>query len=345
VLLLKELSKYTSPTSPDWGSIEEALLKIKDVTTDINEAKRQMEQMTRLMDVQNRIQGEFGTLVVPHRRLLREGVLQEMAAARLFGSLKPTPRVFFLFSDILLWTTDTYKFKGYLQLVTAKIEDDKKSGSNMFSLTTSKLHITIACKDQSEKESWMADIHGIVEQAKLARAQQMQVRKIQKTRRAGGAAHNHEARSKLHDTLVDGLQKVEIHGDEEDDEKTEEEKELEKKHEKRLKGAESLQQDLQKIIEKEKSEAHLDDEDGKDSSGHGSPSATGAGSSTFKARTIARRGPKASTLTKKEGSALLDDHSHHHVRPSLIGEGGDLCNCSEPVKEGVEKAPCRIHTV
>jgi len=333
------------------------LLKIKDVTTDINEAKRQMEQMTRLMEVQNRIQGEFGTLVVPHRRLLREGVLQEMAANRLFGSLKPTPRVFFLFSDILLWTTDSYRFKGYLQLVTAKMEDDKKPGSNMFSLTTSKLHLTIACKDLTEKESWMADIQNIVEQAKLARAQQMQVRKMQKTRRTG-AAHNHEARSKLHEKLVDGLQKVEIDGhDDLEDEKTEEEKELEKKHERRLKGSESLQKDLQKIMQKEK-ETHSDEEEGSStsssstsgSSGSGSASSSpsSGGTSTFKARTLNRRGPaKPATLTKKEGSTIgnLDDHSHHHLRPSLIGEGGELCNCKEPVKEGVEKPPCRIHTV
>jgi len=143
VLLLRELGKYTSPNHSDWQAIEDALLKIQDVTADINEAKRQMENMTRLLEVQSRISGDVGTLVVPHRRLIREGKLQELVSKRLLGSLKPEPRVFFLFSDILLWTTDSYKCKGYVQNTTCLIEDtETKLGINYtFSITTSKLHI------------------------------------------------------------------------------------------------------------------------------------------------------------------------------------------------------------
>jgi hypothetical protein len=52
------------------------------------------------------------TLLQPHRRLIREGPLQSISTKSLFGSIKMSNRVFFLFSDILLWTGVDFEFKG-----------------------------------------------------------------------------------------------------------------------------------------------------------------------------------------------------------------------------------------
>jgi hypothetical protein len=52
------------------------------------------------------------TLLQPHRRLIREGPLQSISTKSLFGSIKMSNRVFFLFSDILLWTGTDFEFKG-----------------------------------------------------------------------------------------------------------------------------------------------------------------------------------------------------------------------------------------
>jgi len=321
VLLLKELSKYTSPSHSEWQAIEDALLKIKDVTADINEAKRQMEHMTRLMEVQSRIQGEFGTLVVPHRRLIREGKLQEMTSTRLFGSLKPEPRVFFLFSDILLWTTDSYKFKGYVQNTTTTIEDDKKLGPNTFSLTTSKLHICVACKDANEKESWLKDLREVAEQAKLARGQAMNLRAVKISRRHN---HAHEVRSKLHNQVVTGLQTIQLTDDGVEDEKTEEEKEKEKGHEKRTQLADTTKQQLEELAKS------------KEAKGATSPAA-------FKPRQlISRRTP---STTSRSSENLDPETPSHHTRASLLGDsaGSSICTCQNPVPTGQEKAPCPLH--
>jgi hypothetical protein len=321
VLLLKELSKHTSPNHSEWQAIEDALLKIKDVTADINEAKRQMENMTRLMEVQSRIQGEFGTLVVPHRRLIREGKLQEMTSTRLFGSLKPEPRVFFLFSDILLWTTDSYKFKGYVQNTTTTIEDDKKNGPNMFTLTTSKVHLVVACKDTTEKENWLKDLREVAEQAKLARGQAMNLRAMKINRRHN---HSHEVRSNLHSQVVSGLQNIQVTDDGVEDEKTEEEKEKEKGHEKRTQLAESTKQQLEELAKS------------KEAKGASTP---GGG---FKARQlVSRRTP--STARQHSAENLEESSSGHHNRPSLLGDSGSICTCRHPVPQGQEKPQCPLH--
>jgi len=331
VLLLKELNKYTSPSHSEWQAIENALLKIKDVTADINEAKRQMEHMTRLMEVQSRIQGDFGTLVVPHRRLIREGKLQEMTQTRLFGSLKPEARVFFLFSDILLWTTDSYKFKGYVQNTTTTIEDDKKSGTHTFTLTTSKLHICVACKDMTEKESWLKDLREVAEQAKLARGQAVALRQVNISRRHN---HSHDVRSKIHSQVVNSLNSLQISDDGvQDEDKSEEDKEKEKNHEKRQNLADTTKQKLEDLTKLKESKGPVP-------------------TSGFKPRQISTRRQMSSSIRSGTGSSehlevetSTSPTPTHHNRPSLLGESthSSICTCDVPVQPGQEKAQCPLH--
>jgi len=287
-----------------------------------------MEHMTRLMEVQSRIQGDFGTLVVPHRRLIREGKLQEMTQTRLFGSLKPEPRVFFLFSDILLWTTDTYKFKGYLQNTTTTIEDDKKLGPNMFTITTSKVHICVACKDATEKESWLKDLREVAEQARLARGQALNIRQVNIQRRHN---HSHDVRSKVHAQVVSGLKDLQlVDGETIEEEKTDEEKEKEKSHEKRQKLAENTKQSLEDLAKSKESKGPIP--------------TTG-----FKPRAIASRrqvssvrtGGSSDNLETQSDSSPTSPPTHHN-RPSLLGDptNSSICTCNTT---GQDKQPCPLH--
>jgi len=54
-LLLKELVKHTPPDHPDHKPIKEAHLRMKDVCTSVNEARRQLEHLEKLEDLQNSI--------------------------------------------------------------------------------------------------------------------------------------------------------------------------------------------------------------------------------------------------------------------------------------------------
>jgi len=127
VLLLRELRKHTPSSLPGFNTINEALMKTKTIAAHINESKRQMENMSKLIEIQNKISGSMGTTILqPARRLIREGQLQEISSKGLFGSVKANLRIFFLFNDILLWTTTDYKFKGVMNLAAASLNTDGK---------------------------------------------------------------------------------------------------------------------------------------------------------------------------------------------------------------------------
>ncbi|PRP84669.1 hypothetical protein PROFUN_07919 [Planoprotostelium fungivorum] len=103
VLLLKDLSRNTSEDHPDYSGLMEALAKIEDVAIYVNEKKREAENMTTVMRIQEQVVFDSGReepLVQPHRRLIKKGKLVE----RDESSVRKKSRVCFLFNDIFMVT-------------------------------------------------------------------------------------------------------------------------------------------------------------------------------------------------------------------------------------------------
>ena len=93
-LLLREMIRYTKKDHPvralacsasgsvragsqslaeqEHAKLAEAFEKIQSIASRVNEDQRQVENMSKLLEIQNRISGDFGTLMQPHRRLVRE---------------------------------------------------------------------------------------------------------------------------------------------------------------------------------------------------------------------------------------------------------------------------------
>jgi hypothetical protein len=71
-LLLRELKRYTLKTDPGYPALEEAFDKIKAIASHVNEEKRKIESMSKLVEIQSKIQGDFGTLLQAHRHLIRK---------------------------------------------------------------------------------------------------------------------------------------------------------------------------------------------------------------------------------------------------------------------------------
>ena len=133
--------------------------------------------MSKLLEIQNSISGDFGTLLQPHRRLIREGedIAHEsyvfdvgrvvclsscdvglidiaclcLCLRRVIGQLmklsvgllsKLHLRRVYLFSDILLWITTTSKFRGHMELEGAHISEYAETGKRRygFKLVTAK---------------------------------------------------------------------------------------------------------------------------------------------------------------------------------------------------------------
>ena len=59
VLLLSDLLKFTEPSHPDYPLLEEALAKVQKIAKDINETKREDENMRKIVAIQRSIEGNF----------------------------------------------------------------------------------------------------------------------------------------------------------------------------------------------------------------------------------------------------------------------------------------------
>jgi len=120
VLLLRELKKHTLPSNPAFDKIHKALTSLLATATHINEMKRSVENVTKLLSLEQQIRGcENLQLIKPRRYLVRDGQFT-IERDGLFGK-KYSKRIFFLLSDMIIWTNTSYEFKGSLRLAATKI--------------------------------------------------------------------------------------------------------------------------------------------------------------------------------------------------------------------------------
>ncbi|XP_026871807.2 phosphatidylinositol 3,4,5-trisphosphate-dependent Rac exchanger 1 protein [Electrophorus electricus] len=106
-LLLKELLKRTPKKHLDYPAVEEALQAMKEVCSNINETKRQMEKMEALEQLQSHIEGWEGTnLTDICTELLLHGNLLKISA----GNIQE--RVFFLFDNLLVYCKRKSRVSG-----------------------------------------------------------------------------------------------------------------------------------------------------------------------------------------------------------------------------------------
>ncbi|CAK8691769.1 unnamed protein product [Clavelina lepadiformis] len=98
-LLLKELLKKTPEDHPDHNPVKEALALMKEVCSNVNETKRQLEQLEKLEDLQNTIANwEGANLTDTCTRLIKQGALLKISV----GNIQE--RQFFLFDHLLVYT-------------------------------------------------------------------------------------------------------------------------------------------------------------------------------------------------------------------------------------------------
>jgi len=201
VLLLKELKRQTSPSHPEFASLGDALAAVQRVASVINEGQRAIENMSKLMTVQQRIIGEFETLIQPHRRLIREGVVNATYTHGMFATLRTRRSVFFLFSDLLLWTSEEFKFKGSIDLTPAKVSPKTATS---FLIDTAQRVVTVSCDTEDETKSWFEAIDNVICQLQSEREKLRQRARVQKARNLNGTA-NKDAVHKLVTQSLQGL--------------------------------------------------------------------------------------------------------------------------------------------
>ena len=167
VLLLRELNKYTPAGHPETEALTVALSKIESIGTHINESKRQVEQMSKLLDIQNRLRNKEFVIFKPDRRLIKEGFIRRLKEEYVLERSSQEPHhsdmedmLLFLFNDLLLWTTKDFDIAGHVPLDMLLCLPDAATFKLPFILSLGvrgkpySADMIFACKDGQEKEEW-----------------------------------------------------------------------------------------------------------------------------------------------------------------------------------------------
>ncbi|XP_023245518.1 LOW QUALITY PROTEIN: FERM, ARHGEF and pleckstrin domain-containing protein 2-like [Copidosoma floridanum] len=127
----------------------------------------QAENLVQLCELQRDICG-FDNLVQEGRRFIRQGCLQKYSRKGF------QQRMFFLFSDILLYTfrslqpTQCFKVHGQLPLKNMKIQENDNKTNTEFSFMIHGLgnqSLTVAASSEEEKERWLEDLNAAIAQS------------------------------------------------------------------------------------------------------------------------------------------------------------------------------------
>jgi hypothetical protein len=113
--------KNTPANHAEYSSLSTLFGKVQQIAGSINEGQRQMENMSKLLEIQNRMTGGI-PLLSPGRSLIRDGPLTKFASGFL-GTQSSHTRLFFLFNDKLLWATTKYEYRGHVELLGATMTE------------------------------------------------------------------------------------------------------------------------------------------------------------------------------------------------------------------------------
>ncbi|KAH9487650.1 FYVE, RhoGEF and PH domain-containing protein 6 [Bulinus truncatus] len=159
-LLLQDYLKNLSPSSPDYKDTVTALNIVSEVADHANESMRQGDNVQNLLEVQRSLIGQF-EVIQPGRVLIKKGELQKLSRKEM------QPRMFILFSDVLLHTTPTttgYKINNILPLIGMKVCSPKLEVYKFeFNIICVQRSFTLSASTSKEKEEWVSALQTAIE--------------------------------------------------------------------------------------------------------------------------------------------------------------------------------------
>lgn len=113
-LLLKQLLAVTDTDHSEYHDLVAAHKKVQEIAQRVNEHQRAFENMSYVYKLQNYIKHlpKHFHLPAPSRRFLKEGNIKATYP-------KQRDDIYYLFTDLMLWTNKLHKFKGYIAFSTA----------------------------------------------------------------------------------------------------------------------------------------------------------------------------------------------------------------------------------
>lgn len=159
-LILERLIKHYNQDHPDYNDCQVALNNILEVINQFRDKMQKVDNLQKLIELQRDLVG-IDSLVHPDREFIREGCLQK------FSRKGYQQRMFFLFSDMLIYTSRTatsllqFKVHGQLPLRGMMVEESdisKVAVANSFTIYGGNKCILVAASSEEEKDKWIEDL-------------------------------------------------------------------------------------------------------------------------------------------------------------------------------------------
>lgn len=184
---VRELHDHTRLDDSSYKDCRLLLQYVRGISDTMAEKRRSMASMLQLEAVQRRVRLCPFTIVAAARRLVREGIVMKRSKS-LLKSVKP--RIVFVFNDILMWTTcNSFKFRGSIDLITARLE--VKSDPLGIVVHGTERSLDLSFHTQHSQMDWLRLLNSCIDEAKEM--------KLEKRKRL------HERREEMHRQISDNL--------------------------------------------------------------------------------------------------------------------------------------------
>ncbi|XP_055045839.2 FYVE, RhoGEF and PH domain-containing protein 6 isoform X2 [Misgurnus anguillicaudatus] len=155
-LLLTDYLKNLPEDSSDYKDTQTALSVVKEVANHANDIMKQGDNFQKLMQVQYSLNGHH-EIVQPGRVFLKEGTLMKLSRKVM------QPRMFFLFNDILLYTTPVqsgqYKVNSMLSLAGMKVsKPSQEAYQNELNIESVERSFILSANSATERDEWLEAI-------------------------------------------------------------------------------------------------------------------------------------------------------------------------------------------
>ncbi|BFZ08455.1 hypothetical protein BsWGS_11493 [Bradybaena similaris] len=159
-LLLQDYLKQLTEVSLDYKDTVTALNIVSEVADHANDSMRHGDNVQKLLEVQKSLIGQF-EVIQPGRVLVKQGELLKLSRKEM------QPRMFFLFNDVLLYTTPAttgYRINNILPLTGMKINSPKLEDYKFeFNIISVQRSFTLTASTSEEKEQWVTALQAAIE--------------------------------------------------------------------------------------------------------------------------------------------------------------------------------------
>lgn len=173
LLLLQKLQRHTPVSSGPalCSALQKAVDKILFIADHLNESKKRAEALGQVVALHQRMSGRCPPLLAPNRRLLKQCSAKKRTTSTSALRRKHV-RLVFLFSDVVLWCTPTYRFKGIARLAQARLECyDARTYYSLDILTIpSERDVPLEFATRSERDEWRDAVQGAIDAISERRA-------------------------------------------------------------------------------------------------------------------------------------------------------------------------------